>query len=400
MDAINVGLLNNINRFVHVDQGRSESIYWDESAVGWKAVRFGAVTQILEDEDSFARDDRFREGALEFWGPRALPMLAGLDQRRNHGLQMSLLRNDFASSISETIIKPTCRELLDALVKVRKAEMASSFADLMPQRVGCRFMGFEADQGRFLDRVGQLSARRDRWKELFASRNGVPLSVPEAQDGLEAITELRALFSPTIHARRREPQDDMISRLWDGGPKINSSWSDEDIVGACWSNFVGGETRYLLRNLIYILLLNPTLRQTLQGNAELIVQFAEEGLRLVGPVSSLVRRVMVDSEIDGVRLKEGQRIFVMLSVANRDPSIWPDPNRFDMGRDNVSRHLAFGYGRRYCVGRHVAREIACTVISALIEMREHMRFDEDGPPVEWSGRHTGSVYPLNVVFVE
>ena len=78
-------------------------------------------------------------------------------------------------------------------------------------------------------------------------------------------------------------------------------------------------------------------------------------LRLSTPTQGMFRRVTRDTEIEGVPVPAGARLIVMYAAANRDPSVFADPDGFDPARDNLKEHLAFGKGIHFCLGAPLSR---------------------------------------------
>jgi cytochrome P450 len=98
----------------------------------------------------------------------------------------------------------------------------------------------------------------------------------------------------------------------------------------------------------------PDQRAKLAGHAELLDGAIEEMLRIEPPVQGLPRRLTQDLALHGTLIPAGKEISLMFAAANHDPDHYPDPESFDIGRDNRA-HLAFGFGLHKCIGQHIAR---------------------------------------------
>jgi cytochrome P450 len=98
----------------------------------------------------------------------------------------------------------------------------------------------------------------------------------------------------------------------------------------------------------------PSEMQRLRADPTLAAAAVEELLRYDGPQGAQVRIVAQAHELHGKRLEPGQRMFIMLNAANRDPQAYPDPDRLDLLRDGVP-HLTFGFGQHICLGFPLAR---------------------------------------------
>ncbi|BCI88191.1 hypothetical protein NIIDMKKI_33970 [Mycobacterium kansasii] len=111
----------------------------------------------------------------------------------------------------------------------------------------------------------------------------------------------------------------------------------------------------LLGNGIRMLLDMPEHLETLRRRPDLWPNTVEEILRLDSPVQLTARVARTDVELAGVPINRGEMVVICLAGANRDPSVFPDPHRFDIERANAGRHLAFSTGRHFCLGAALAR---------------------------------------------
>jgi cytochrome P450 len=107
----------------------------------------------------------------------------------------------------------------------------------------------------------------------------------------------------------------------------------------------------------------------------------EESLRLVSPTTVVVTRADRADEIEGCPIPAGQHRFVFLAAANRDPGVFPDPDRFDLAR-RPNPHMAFSAGKHYCLGAPLARLHGEIAISTLLARLPNLRLDSEP---EWRG---------------
>jgi cytochrome P450 len=158
---------------------------------------------------------------------------------------------------------------------------------------------------------------------------------------------------------RRAPGDNLMSRLIqtaESGSAETHLDPDELKAIAGLVLAAGFETTVnLLGNGIRMLLDTPEHLDTLRRRPELWPNAVEEILRLDSPVQLTARVARRDVEVAGMRIKQGELVVIYLAAANRDPSVFPDPDRFDIQRPNAGRHLAFSGGRHFCLGAALAR---------------------------------------------
>jgi hypothetical protein len=206
----------------------------------------------------------------------------------------------------------------------------------------------------------------------------------EKYDIAEAAThEMAALFRELIAARRAAPRGDLLSALVnieEGGDRL----TDDELVATCvLLLFAGHETTTNhIANGLLALLRFPGEMQALCADPGLAPRAVEELLRYDGPSGVQVRIVKVEQELRGKRLKPGDRVFVMLNAANRDPAAYHDPDRVDLRRDGVP-HLAFGFGMHICLGFPLARLEGQIAIPAALARWKKIELAVPEKRLEW-----------------
>jgi cytochrome P450 len=152
-----------------------------------------------------------------------------------------------------------------------------------------------------------------------------------------------------------------------GAEESGDRLTEHEIVSQCTLLLLAGnlKTTDLIGNAVMALLKNPQQPAKLRARPELMKNTVEEVLRYDTPVTNLGRIAHHDIDIDGVRIRQGESLSVSLAAANRDPTIYPEPNRFDIEREDT-HHQAFGGGRHFCLGAHLARLESAETLSALL----------------------------------
>ena len=125
-------------------------------------------------------------------------------------------------------------------------------------------------------------------------------------------------------------------------------------------------TTTLIGNTVLTLLEHPAELERVRRDPELVPSAIEEVLRFSSPVQLDPRRAMREVEVCGEKVREGEMVITWLGSANRDASVFREPDRFDVGRKE-NRHLAFGFGTHYCLGSNLARLEAQIALRALLE---------------------------------
>jgi len=199
-------------------------------------------------------------------------------------------------------------------------------------------------------------ARIKRMSDDMALFIGSSRNQPEKYDIAEAATkEMAEFFRSLIAVRRAEPRDDLLSQLValeDDGDRL----TEDELVATCvLLLFAGHETTTNhIANGLLSLIRFPREMRALREDPGLAPAAVEELLRYDGPSGAQVRIVQREHRLHDKTLRAGDRVFVMLNAANRDPRAYPDPHRLALRRDGVP-HLTFGFGAHICLGFPLAR---------------------------------------------
>jgi cytochrome P450 len=238
-------------------------------------------------------------------------------------------------------------ELLDAVLGGGGNEMdlVSQFAYPLPLRAIMRLLGLPSE----------AQASIEDWAWDFA-RAGDPMSAtPEIiARGNQAATQFHDFFDRMIEQRRRQPGGDIISALVtaeeDGG-RLNR----EEAISTCVLLLQAGHetTADLLGNAIVALFRHPGELARLRSDSALLRPAIEELLRYDTSVQMSMRLVTDDLQLEGVTLTAGSFAALVYGAANRDPDVFRDPDRLDLGR--APTHLAFSAGAYFCLGNALAR---------------------------------------------
>lgn len=245
----------------------------------------------------------------------------------------------------EPLVLRRCRELIDELYPKGGCDLVSDFAIRFPTDLFLATLNLPVADGEvFLGHV----------ENVFTSFAGRGLE--QAAISTEWI---RGYFDQAITDRQRQPQDteaDFISRLLvstlDGEPIPR-----EDIITICYTAMLAGldTTRSALGFIFHHLAGDAELRHRLTAQPELWPRAVEEFIRLYPLVYMDGRLVTRDIDFHGLPLRKGNIVWLGLGTANHDPAKFARPLTFDLDREHVNHHLAFGAGPHRCMGMHLAR---------------------------------------------
>lgn len=306
----------------------------------WLVTGYNEVRQLLDDprlgrsHSCPSAAARSNESAL-FGGP--LGNYA--TEKADHVRMRSLLQPHFTPGLMRAFrprVVALTTELLDELAhQDQPADLNAALALPLPILVICELLGVPYD-----DR-----ARFRTWTQAAAD----VLDRTRSEQGLG---ELFTYGKELVARKRREPADDVISRLC-----VTDGVGDDEIAMLAMALlFAGHETTVVQIGLGALLLLShPDQWQALGEAPDRVPDAVEEILRAPGKGGGgIPRYARVDFDICGVTIQAGDLVMLDNGAANHDPDVFPDPDRFDATRRAAS-HLAFGQGARYCLGAPLAR---------------------------------------------
>jgi cytochrome P450 len=155
----------------------------------------------------------------------------------------------------------------------------------------------------------------------------------------------------------------------------------EIVSNAAVMMFGGIETSEgMTTSLFWHVLSTPGALDAVLADRTLVANAVEESLRLEPAAGRVDRYATVDVEIGGGRIRQGDLVIVSLTAANRDPAMYPDPDRFDVRRENARTHVAFAQGPHACIGLHLARLETQAALEAALDRWPDMRLDEAATP--------------------
>jgi len=335
---------------------------WDELTHGWFVTTHDAVREILRDKD-FWSDPRKADpdsavARFQLAGDQEPSMLFQDDP--GHRRLRGLVNKAFTPKAVENMrgrIAQIATQLLDAIT-TDEFDLMERLAAPLPVIVIAEMLGIDTRQ--------QDSFKA--WSNAVVTAFfNVMRSAEEATAAADAQAALDACFRASIAQRRVSPRQDLISAMIqaaEGGDSMN----DDEIVMQCNLLLIAGNvtTTDLIGNGVRALLENPNELAKLRARPDLLENAVEEMLRFDSPVINSGRIANRPVEIHGCPMHQTQSIGVSLAAANRDPAVYPEPDRFDIERTDT-HHQSFGGGRHFCLGAPLARVEAQETIRALLQ---------------------------------
>jgi cytochrome P450 len=313
------------------------------------------VRQVLSDS-RFSREAAVRPGSPVTNPAGSNPeLLVGMDPPR-HTRVRALVAKAFSPRTVERL-EPRIREIVAGLLdevgaRGMPADLVPLLAGPLPIMVICELLGVpDADRAQIREWAGVLIAETAYTREEIAS----------------AIGQVDAYLAKLIAQRREDPDDALISALIavnDQGRHLSAS----ELVSNVQLLLMAGHetTASQIGNCLVTLFQHPDQITLLRDHPELLPRAVDELLRDSKLTSSTLPRVATqDTTVGGAAIRAGEAVIPLIATANRDPSAFPDPHRFDITRTSPAPHLGFGHGPHYCLGAQLAKLELHVTIGAL-----------------------------------
>ncbi|KOT97567.1 cytochrome P450 [Streptomyces sp. NRRL F-4711] len=337
----------------------------------WLATRYDDVRAITNDP-RFGRAELTRRQVTRL-APHFKPRpgsLAFADQPDHNRLRRAVAG---AFTVGATKrLRPRAQEILDGLVDGMLAEgppadLVERVLEPFPIAVVSEVMGVPA-------------ADRERvhsWTRQIISTSGGAEAAERAKQGLYGwITE-------TVRARADSDGDDVYSLL--GAAVGRGEVGETEAVGLAGPLQIGGEAvTHNVGQMLYLLLTRPELMTRMRERPRARGTALDELLRWISHRTSvgLARIALEDVEVRGTRIAAGDPVYVSYLAANRDPEVFPDPDRIDLDRE-PNPHLAYGNGHHFCTGAVLARMQTELLVDTLLERLPELRLAVPADQVAW-----------------
>jgi cytochrome P450 len=328
----------------------------DEPVRAWALFRYADVLAAARDTATFSSRDPLQEASS---APSL--MLVNHDPPEH-----SALRRLVTLAFSPRRIAGL-ETWLDGLMPTLLDELGDGEVDVMtlapevPARGMVRLLGLpDGDHVRF-----------QHWANAFMLSSAM---TPE--DRMASNREMFAVFSERVASaaaqagsgRDVDDADNLIAALM-RAEVDGARFTGEEIVRFCVTLVVAGTetTTYLIGNVLDTLARYPDVRERVRADRALIPAMIEETMRRSGPPQRLFRLATRDVTVGGKQIRRGDWVALFFAAANRDPEVFPDPDRFDLHRPNLRKQLSLGHGLHFCLGAALARLEVQSVVNAVLD---------------------------------
>jgi cytochrome P450 len=272
------------------------------------------------------------------------PMMLMMDPPK-HTQYRRLISSEFTPRGARELgprVRELARQIVDAVIERGECDLVEDIAGELPSYVIAELLGIPLEDGRKLYR-------------LTETIHSAPETLPPGA-GAVAVLEMFQYAAGVIAEKRARPADDLATKLLNA--EVDGRRFDDIDFNLFFMLLVdagGDTTRNLVAGGMLALFEHPDERRKLAANLDALLPSAlEEMLRFVSPVVYMRRTAMRDTELGGTKIRAGQKVVMYYGSANRDASVFADPDRFDVARE-PNLHIAFGGGQHFCLGAHIAR---------------------------------------------
>jgi cytochrome P450 len=349
-------------------------LYRNDELDFWALSRHEDVTAAFRDHIGFSNANGVSLDPSA-WGPRASRTMSflAMDTPR-HTRMRALVSAGFTPrrvAGLEDRVRELARKHLAACLPAGSFDFVGEFAGRLPMDVVSEMVGVpESDR-----------AELREWADTLLHREDGLVAVPRAAG--EAAFHLIVYFADMVAARKSGPgsdqaDGDLASALL--AAEIDGDrLTDDEIVGFLFLMIVAGNetTTKLLANALYWGWRNPAELAKPLNDPDYIARWVEETLRYDSTSQLIARTIAKDFTAHGQTVPAGERLALLIGSANRDPAVFPDPDRYDLDRD-TSGQISFGAGRHYCLGANLARLEARVALTEFFRLVSAFEVDEAG----------------------
>jgi cytochrome P450 PksS len=347
----------------------------------WVTTTYEAAAQVLKDSANFAlRKDDGTVVGLRWWMPQSVTLLANnmLNADEPDHTRLRSIVDEAFRRRAVLEMEPHIRTIADQLAGElfadgEPADVVARFARILPLSVICELLGLPlADRPQFIGWANTMSRLTNPISFLLMS---------------SVIGKMRRYFERRLEEARTKGGEGLIVelvRVEGEGGRI----SGDEMISMLFLLLLAGSetTTHLVSGSVFELLKDRGRRDWLASDWSRLHLAIEEFLRFVSPVQfSKPRYVRQDIEIEGVRLKKGNKVMAMIVAANLDPAANEHPERLNLER-RPNRHLAFGTGIHFCLGHQLARIEGAAALQALFTRWPKLQLAAKPSDIRWRRR--------------
>ena len=336
-----------------------EPISWIAALNMWYVVGYEDVRTALLDTSRLTTESA-QSTILDTFGSHILTSEGALHERYRQALRQPFTPS-FIRTHLEAAMAAAATALIDEFEQQGQADVRSVFASRLPIQVILLVCGLPAE----------VEPQMRRWYDSFEAALANFTRDPEIREtARRSVAEFHKLLDVAINSIAGTDDTSLLARLVHA-PE-SERLSNDEIKRNLSIVFFGGisTVEALLLNSLWALFEHPDVLQRVLSDLALLPQLIEETMRWLSPVQSATRHVITPFQWQGIEFESDDTVNCMLGAANRDPSVFADPDRFDIDRANSRRHLGFATGTHACLGSHLAKaEVRIGLEALLVRLR-------------------------------
>ena len=285
----------------------------------------------------------------------------------------------------EPYLREKVTQLIDSVIDKGSCDIVADIATPLPMYMIGELMGLpEEDNDTLL-----------HWSDIFAT-GGETIALADVQ---MAVIGWNDYIMKKVNERRGKEGQDLVSLI------VNAEWegeslSDVDIMFETMLVLVGGDetTRHVISAGTAALLQNPDQLALLKSDMSLLPSAIEEMLRWASPIRNMNRTATQDVIVNGMQIRENDRVLLLYPSANRDAKVFDNPHSFDITR-TPNDHVAFGaYGRHHCLGAPLARLELKILFEEMLNRFDNLQLTTDQPLISRRGNFVLGLNEVPVTF--
>jgi len=355
-------------------------LYWDDSTGIWGASSHELVSMMSREWHTFCSSKGSRPES-------SVPSMINFDAPE-HTKRRRLVGNGFTPrrvADHEPYLREKVTQLIDSVIDKGSCDIVADIATPLPMYMIGELMGLpEEDNDTLL-----------HWSDIFAT-GGETIALADVQ---MAVIGWNDYIMKKVNERRGKDGQDLVSLI------VNAEWegeslSDVDIMFETMLVLVGGDetTRHVISAGTAALLQNPDQLALLKSDMSLLPSAIEEMLRWASPIRNMNRTATKDVIVNGMQIRENDRVLLLYPSANRDAKVFDNPYSFDITR-TPNDHVAFGaYGRHHCLGAPLARLELKILFEEMLNRFDNLQLATDEPLISRRGNFVLGLNEVPVTF--
>ena len=355
-------------------------LYWDDDTGIWGAASHELVSMMSREWHTFCSGKGSRPES-------SVPSMINFDAPE-HTKRRRLVGNGFTPrrvADHEPYLREKVTQLIDSVIDKGSCDIVADIATPLPMYMIGELMGLpEEDNDTLL-----------HWSDIFAT-GGETIALADVQ---MAVIGWNDYIMKKVNERRGKDGQDLVSLI------VNAEWegeslSDVDIMFETMLVLVGGDetTRHVISAGTAALLQNPDQLALLKSDMSLLPSAIEEMLRWASPIRNMNRTATKDVIVNGMQIRENDRVLLLYPSANRDAKVFDNPHSFDITR-TPNDHVAFGaYGRHHCLGAPLARLELKILFEEMLNRFDNLQLATDQPLISRRGNFVLGLNEVPVTF--